>query len=600
MFEKEIKFIGDFCLNQVKYLGPHFTFQKITATDLHPAIVRYISAELEFMIYSDRRKLLQNSYFDYSGKEIFEHFKKINLEIKKSKRIAFDDAKKLILQAVSFNANYVVKPSWSLSQLIFNDQDTVNIDELEMMLNYIYYYEHLKNVLLAYLTKRKIVQVSKTEFELILKKIDQELLKSSTEQLIDNGLTSMGDFFNIGGVERNLVSPVAVEILLKEKNLFDHLLKLRKGISGIAKKNYTIDAIKRLIYAAEVIEEKEPEIPVSEIEEENLGELADKHAQDLEKAGADELINLEEEEALLALYEEELKEGPIEEENGFNIDQIKSDDAVNEIETTEETFTDSEEKIAIKPLEEESVNESYDESTGKEIVTEMIQDYFVDETSEKEELQKDDKDAVELPDEKPSTEEAKVEKISSIEDEMLEIFENIDDIDRINKEEFETPAIEPDVKKDLLSDQEREPATPLITEEAEDEIEIVEESVVTEEDSVIQEIESATSPEEMETHENEPSADEDNIEEEMDDEVKIRKKDLFSYLSKKEMKKILRHIFLKDEEDFINTAEKIMECGSYKEASDILKSVFTSYKVSPFSKDAVNFTNAVSNYFRQA
>jgi hypothetical protein len=86
----------------------------------------------------------------------------------------------------------------------------------------------------------------------------------------------------------------------------------------------------------------------------------------------------------------------------------------------------------------------------------------------------------------------------------------------------------------------------------------------------------------------------------MDDEVKIRKKDLFSYLSKKEMKKILRHIFLKDEEDFINTAEKIMECGSYKEASDILKSVFTSYKVSPFSKDAVNFTNAVSNYFRQA
>ncbi|MBT8382813.1 MAG: hypothetical protein KJO59_10690, partial [Ignavibacteria bacterium] len=125
MFEKEIKFIGDFCLNQVKYLGAHFTFQKITATDLHPAIVRYISAELEYMIYSDRRKLLENSYFDYSGKDISEHFKKIGEEIKKTKRIAFDDAKKLILQAVSFNANYVVRPNWSLSQLIYNDRDMV-------------------------------------------------------------------------------------------------------------------------------------------------------------------------------------------------------------------------------------------------------------------------------------------------------------------------------------------------------------------------------------------------------------------------------------------------------------------------------------------
>ena len=80
----------------------------------------------------------------------------------------------------------------------------------------------------------------------------------------------------------------------------------------------------------------------------------------------------------------------------------------------------------------------------------------------------------------------------------------------------------------------------------------------------------------------------------------VRQKDLFSYLKRKEMKKIVSFIFANDEEDFTNTVERIMDCHSYKEASEILKAVFTSYKISPYSKEAITFTNAVSNYFRQA
>jgi hypothetical protein len=80
----------------------------------------------------------------------------------------------------------------------------------------------------------------------------------------------------------------------------------------------------------------------------------------------------------------------------------------------------------------------------------------------------------------------------------------------------------------------------------------------------------------------------------------LRQKDLFSYLRRKEVKKIVSFIFANDEEDFTNTVERIMDCHSYKEASEILKAVFTSYKISPYSKEAITFTNAVSNYFRQA
>src|SRR5690606_20135991 len=99
MFEKEIKFISDFNLNRIKNLGSFFTFEKLNAADLHPAIVQYISAELDYLIYEDRQKLLQKSVFDYSGQEISKLFQPINIQLKKTKRISYEDIKKLVLQA---------------------------------------------------------------------------------------------------------------------------------------------------------------------------------------------------------------------------------------------------------------------------------------------------------------------------------------------------------------------------------------------------------------------------------------------------------------------------------------------------------------------
>jgi len=249
MFENEIKFISDFSLNKVKNLGSFVTFEKLSATSIHPAIITYISAELDYMISRDRKKLLQDSIFDYSGKVVSEHFKAIAKEIKQSKKISIDDLNKLILQAVSFNVHYVVRPKWSLTKLIYNDQDFVHVEELERMLGYLYYYDYVKNVLTAYISKRKVIQLTLTEFDLILNKIDRELFKSNAEELINNALLSIADFFNIGGIDKNKISLYAVEILLKEKNLMDYLLKLRRAIPDGSKKKYEIKDIKSVLYS---------------------------------------------------------------------------------------------------------------------------------------------------------------------------------------------------------------------------------------------------------------------------------------------------------------------------------------------------------------
>ena len=76
-------------------------------------------------------------------------------------------------------------------------------------------------------------------------------------------------------------------------------------------------------------------------------------------------------------------------------------------------------------------------------------------------------------------------------------------------------------------------------------------------------------------------------------------KDPLEYLSRKDIRKITAEVFNEDRDDFENTIEKISECISYEEATEILKTVFLTYRVNPYSKEAVTLTNAISNYFDQ-
>jgi hypothetical protein len=73
--------------------------------------------------------------------------------------------------------------------------------------------------------------------------------------------------------------------------------------------------------------------------------------------------------------------------------------------------------------------------------------------------------------------------------------------------------------------------------------------------------------------------------------------DISKILSDREIERIINNIFNDDRDDFTNTLERIFECRSYEESTEILKSVFLTYRINPYSRDAVTLTNAVSKYF---
>ncbi len=588
MFENEIKFISDFTLNKVKDLGSFITVEKLLATDIHPSVKKYVEGEIDYLISEDRKKLIENSLFDYSGAEISNYFNLIGNEIKKTKKISFEDIKNIVLQAVSFNANYVVRPKWSLSKLIFGNNKSVSVNELKMMLRYTYYYEYLNNVFIAYLSKKKILNITVTEFELIVNKIDRELFMLHQSKLVDNALYAIADYFSIGGLNKSNVSVEAVENFLKEKNLTELLFKLKRAYSNSSKKKADIEDIRKILYSTlsidspfvedangegtavgdtyfenplkgefindEEILENENEIDAnSEIELDTKEELND-------------IANEENEIESLNIVEEKVEETPLEvveealsktEPEKF---EINEDDRIetSELRELEINSDDSEREL--------NVNEAELPETDKSILNDSIdeEDVLAHLT---EEMESDDEIVI--------LDDKEQEDLLNFYDNELEI--SIDDDVPINKDKKEN--VDDNISVDITN-LEFEHELP-IADELDQEVSI--EKLDFEKDLLgVDETKDSDSTEEEST---------------IEPFTKKRSDDVFTYLSKKEIDRIIKNLFNSDSEDFANTIEKMTMCSTYEEASAILDNVFKYARIKPHSRDANTLTNAVSKYF---
>lgn len=229
MFEREIKFIYDFNLNKLNKYGSFFSFEQLRDSEIHPAIIQYVSAELDYLIFEDRQKLVKDSIFDYSGEKVSKYFALINEELKKSKRLSSDYIAKIILHSISFNVNFLVRPKWALTKFIYEEESHRTSAEIKQILNYLHFYKYLKKIIITYINDKKIISLNSAEFVALLNKIDNLTIQADYAGIMSVTLKSMAEFFNIGGGQKTKIPFNAIQIFLEDKGLDVLQQKLRKA-----------------------------------------------------------------------------------------------------------------------------------------------------------------------------------------------------------------------------------------------------------------------------------------------------------------------------------------------------------------------------------
>ena len=616
MFEREVKFIYDFNSNKVKKLGASATYTELLPLGIHPAILQYISAEIEYRVYEDRQTLLKHSMFDYSGAEISKHFKKITDVIKSEKRFSTDFLSKVILHATSFNLNYLIRPNWSLKKLIFDTSESTSAAEIMQILNYAYYYKHIIKVIRRYFDRKKLITLDKEEFSELLLKIDQVSLESYGNDIIDYALKSMVSFFNIGSMNQKNIPIQAIVVFLQEKKLTSHLEVLQNRLGDEAKSKIDGNDLRKILLNVPIERTEYFDVPpktekVKIVEEKPIETKEEKedldltHEEPVEESKAEIDKSEEVEIKLRANKEKEVAE--IEEETVF-----EKEDSIEEVSEEDEHYLINQNEHAPEIIlsTEDTEEHEFDVNLEKEQTKELI-DEFVDDKTE----QIDDSAQEELIESEEESDYIKdEEKLEDELEEKQEIEESHEEVDELifeDEVEYElTPAVEddyshPEIKDEKIPDE--EPKDDLIEEveetESDIDLEDIEESMKIEETSEVED----DHTEEEETTEPTLFGDEELIEKSEDEFIKdfgslsqSKRIDISDLLENRNMTKIIEVVFDYDMEEFANAIERICDSSSRQEAFATLHEIFEVNQVNPSSKEAQAFKDIISEYFEQS
>jgi len=616
MFEREVKFIYDFNSNKVKKLGASATYTELLPLGIHPAILQYISAEIEYRVYEDRQTLLKHSMFDYSGAEISKHFKKITDVIKSEKRFSTDFLSKVILHATSFNLNYLIRPNWSLKKLIFDTSESTSAAEIMQILNYAYYYKHIIKVIRRYFDRKKLITLDKEEFSELLLKIDQVSLESYGNDIIDYALKSMVSFFNIGSMNQKNIPIQAIVVFLQEKKLTSHLEVLQNRLGDEAKSKIDGNDLRKILLNVPIERTEYFDVPpktekVKIVEEKPIETKEEKedldltHEEPVEESKAEIDKSEEVEIKLRANKEKEVAE--IEEETVF-----EKEDSIEEVSEEDEHYLINQNEHAPEIIlsTEDTEEHEFDVNLEKEQTKELIDEFVDDKTeqiddSAQEELIESEEESGYIKDE---------EKLEDELEEKQEIEESHEEVDELifeDEVEYElTPAVEddyshPEIKDEKIPDE--EPKDDLIEEveetESDIDLEDIEESKEIEETSEVED----DHTEEEETTEPTLFGDEELIEKSEDEFIKdfgslsqSKRIDISDLLENRNMTKIIEVVFDYDMEEFANAIERICDSSSRQEAFATLHEIFEVNQVNPSSKEAQAFKDIISEYFEQS
>jgi hypothetical protein len=602
MFEHEIKRIYSHNLNKVKNLGSYINFEQLITANLHPAILQYISAEIDYRIFEDRQKILKDSVFDYSGEKIRTYFAQISKELKKNKRFSQQYINKLILHAVSFNVNYLARPKWALLKFIYNNEMEKPADEIKQVLNYIHYYAYLRKILTLYIEKKNILLLSKGEFKDLLTKVDESGIESNQSAIVDKALESMTDFFNIGAADKSLIPLPSVKLFFQEKNLLSQLNKINHKFGAENKESVKLTEINNALTEKEPSLDEESEKIIKELVEQETSftktEILKQDSAEEDEVTFDETEQIKVSEKEEIQLEDESYEEDLSEDLGAGFVQKKLESA--EFEEAEDS---------------ESIN--MNEDTDEELIAdEKIPDMTEPETEieNEEEIQMDNKDNDDS--ELIIESELNPSGEANLNSDNLTLDDEQSDRNKLRLLNSDENQKENLIGESELEDSELEVADEEISDENEIEhddhlevVEVEEEEIIEIKDDVFVEepAEEKETPNFTEIETDQPNDEKSGLQISDDDtlsgiienefELDSKKIDMSDLVQNKKMTKIIEVIFDYDMEDYSNTIEQISECTNLDDAKSILDKLFSTNRISSKSKEAHLFKELISEYF---
>lgn len=168
----------------------------ILAADIPQTVKSFFRADVEAMLYEEHRAAVKRSRFNLDHPDV----RSAQSQLHSAMVLHFTFSRKEYLDrlndAIHLLANYLVRPQWTLSGVVFEKDNSITLDTLRRLLLYFSPYDYIRDVLFRYSEDKNISTFSKDEFTAIIWKIDGAYLRRKSGLELANTLLPLFEFFD--------------------------------------------------------------------------------------------------------------------------------------------------------------------------------------------------------------------------------------------------------------------------------------------------------------------------------------------------------------------------------------------------------------------
>jgi len=199
----------------------------ILAADIPQAVKTFFRSDVEAMLHEEHRAAMKRTRFNMDHPDV----RSAQSQLHSAMVLHFTFSRKEYLDrladAVHLLTNYLVRPRWTLTGVVFEKDTAITLEALKRLLLYFAPYDYLRDVLLRYSEDRNITTFTREEFSAILLKIDAAYVKRKSGAELANTLLPLYEFFDFPrNTGKNAMPLKALIRFFEDKGLTDVLTRL--------------------------------------------------------------------------------------------------------------------------------------------------------------------------------------------------------------------------------------------------------------------------------------------------------------------------------------------------------------------------------------
>lgn len=260
MLEQETELIKQIVVESAIGSRDSVRLSEILTTDLPRGIKAYMTAEVMKLLEDDFRqspRLAQVSR-GLGGTEATS--RSVLRTLAAGYTLQRNEFLSLAENAINFTENYVCRPQWTLQQFLFEKSDTITVEALARAFEYVVDYAYYRELVLRYLQRNGLREISADGFRALVARIDEEIVKLHSPRELALLAKPIYDFLLFGDSSMTRPIPVAALLVFYEDKKLTQVKEYLERICAVRSRsqlsmNELIEILEDLYHVEHAVQE---------------------------------------------------------------------------------------------------------------------------------------------------------------------------------------------------------------------------------------------------------------------------------------------------------------------------------------------------------